>query len=115
MSARIGVLAHNQELNVRPGTYILRAIGEEMVRRLVAERISSKKIRMFAPDTTFRFLKPLHPSVSPYHAPESMPSREVPGVFFRRPPSDMNLIGCLAAQRCAHGRQPARPIAVNQF
>src|ERR1035437_4132654 len=88
VSANIGVLAHYQPLAVRPACHIPRAVAQEILRRLMAEPISAKVIRMFPPDSAFQFLKPLHPSASCLHAPESMPPRDVPGVFFQEPQSD---------------------------
>ncbi len=92
MSSQVGVLAHYQPSDVKPSCHISRAIAKEMLRRLMAEPLTAKVIRMFPPDSIFPVLKPLHPSVSPFHAAEPLPPRDVPGVFFQRPQSEAWLL-----------------------
>lgn len=88
VSSQVGVLAHYQPLDVKPSCHIPRAIAKEILRRLMAEPVTAKVIRMFPPDSTFPVLKPLQPSVSPFHAAEPLPPREVPNCYFQLPQSD---------------------------
>lgn len=56
-----------------------------MVRRMVAERISRKLIRMLPPDSLFRAAK-LAPEIGNY-IPERLPPREVENCKFKPPTS----------------------------
>ena len=81
---RVGVLAHNQPLSARAGTHIASGVAEDLVRRLAAERVSRKVIRMFAPESVF-LVKRETPIAN--YIPEKLPPREVSGCRFRGPVS----------------------------
>jgi hypothetical protein len=53
----IGFLAHNQPLGTKPKTFVAKDDAEELVREMFAERVSSKLIRAFPPDSPFRLLR----------------------------------------------------------
>jgi len=88
VSSQTGVLAHNQPATAKASCHIPRAVAEEMVRRMVAERISSKIIRRFAPDSVFPVLKASR-IVPTYRddIPELLPPAEIPNCFFEQPAS----------------------------
>ena len=56
MSFNVGVLCHYQPLDSKPSTHLPKDVARELVRRMIAERISHKVIRMFEPGT-FNALK----------------------------------------------------------
>ncbi len=80
---RVGVLAHNQPLSARASTHIASRVAEDLVKRLVAERISRKLIRMFAPGSVFVTTQREAPIAN--YIPEKLPPREVSGCRFRGP------------------------------
>jgi hypothetical protein len=49
----VAVLSHHQPAGSRTGTFVPRDVADELVRRLAAERISAKVIRMMPPDSVF--------------------------------------------------------------
>jgi hypothetical protein len=79
----VSVLAHNQGLGSPASTRVAAAIADELVRRLVCERISRKLIRMFAPGSVFLALRADRPIAN--CVPEKLPPREVSGCVFRGP------------------------------
>jgi len=82
---RVAFLGHSQprDGSVRPsGGYISKSEAEALVRLLVAERISQKRIRAFEPGL-YRALSPIS------FMPQRLPSAELPGVKFIPPPTDL--------------------------
>jgi hypothetical protein len=73
---QIGVLAAYQQPCDRPRTFLGKDVAREMVRRMVAEQISAKLIRVFPDDSLFTVLKPLRPSDAAY-VPAHYPPVEV--------------------------------------
>jgi hypothetical protein len=82
----VAVLAHYQPLDCHPGTSLPETVAEEMVQRMVAERISRKLIRMLPPDSVFPVAN-LCPQTRRY-IPEKLPPREVNGTYFQPPRSN---------------------------
>ena len=85
---RVGVLSPQQALGARPSTFIAKEDAAFLVHRMAAEKISNKVIRLFAPDSPFRAIKPARNS----YVPAKLPSAEMPGLRFahasmRRPMS----------------------------
>jgi hypothetical protein len=78
-----GVLAHNQDGNVRASTFVPKDVADELVRRLICERISHKKIRMFPPKSVFLAERPNRPAS--YDLPEKLPPAEVENCKFIPP------------------------------
>jgi hypothetical protein len=72
---RTGFLAHHQSAESRPTTFIPKRIADELIHRCMAERISQKLIRAFAPDSPFRLL----PSIEYKRSiPAKLPPVELP-------------------------------------
>jgi hypothetical protein len=86
VSSQVGILAHNQPTSAKASCHIPRAMAEEMVQRMVAERISSKIIRRFAPDSVFPVLKPSR-LIPTYRddVPSVLPPSEIPNCYFQQP------------------------------
>lgn len=85
MSSHIGVLAHYQPLDSRPGTHLRADDADLLVQRMIAERISRKLIRLFAPDSVFLVGK-FCPQTRRF-IPTKLPPREVNGTYFQAPRS----------------------------
>src|SRR5450755_1620316 len=97
MASRFGVLDVHQTVSESPALpYLKRAVALRKVRRGLAEQIGERLIRILA---VRRIPEPEPAFVVSSYIPESMPPRELPNCFFQRPPSDVNLIGFLAAQK----------------
>lgn len=79
----VSVLAHNQALGTPASTRVPADVAEELVRRLVCEKISQKLIRMLAPESAF-LVKRAEPPIADCK-PEKLPPREVSGCVFRGP------------------------------
>jgi hypothetical protein len=80
----ITVLSHHQPIGSRSGTAILAAVADELVQRMAAEKISSKVIRMMAPDSVFLpALQVAQAGVR--YIPAKLSSGEIGGTLFRQP------------------------------
>ena len=82
MSAKTGVLAHYEGRGSRPSTHVSDVIARLLVHRMVAERISSKLIRMLPPDSVFpvkQFTR------TTQFVPTKLPPVEIGGCHFRLP------------------------------
>ena len=86
MSSNVGVLAHNQPLTGKANTHVDRDVAYELLRRMVAEPITHKLIRMFPPESVFPAIRMF--SGRKIYVPEKLPPREVPGCWFQLPQSD---------------------------
>lgn len=51
MSHNAGILAHYESRSARPTTFVPVDVADEMVRRMAAERISRRVVRLIAPDS----------------------------------------------------------------
>jgi hypothetical protein len=86
VSAQVLVLHFNQPGSAIRGPRIPRDVAEEMVRRMICERLSAKKIRMFPPDSVFPILKALPPSIlAVYEQLILATGPELPGIRFKEP------------------------------
>ena len=83
MSSKVGVLAHNQPATAKARTHLPRDVAAELVQRMGAERLTSKLIRMFPPDSVFPLLKPA--IGAHYYVPAKLPPAELPGIYFSGP------------------------------
>jgi hypothetical protein len=80
----IGFLAHDQSRFTRPKTFVSKDDADLLVAEMFAERISSKLIRAFAPDSPFRRLQLSTPRT--HSLPEKIPTAvEMGGVHFQLP------------------------------
>jgi hypothetical protein len=80
----IGFLAHDQSLFIKPKTFVSKDDADWLVDELVAERISSKLIRAFAPDSPFRRLQLSAPRTRSLPEKISL-AAEMDGVRFQLP------------------------------
>jgi hypothetical protein len=80
---RVGFLAHYQPMDARPSTFISKDVAEQLLARLAAEKISSKVIRAFPPDSSFLVLKPILHNFS--FIPGKLPRVELPGLHLEFP------------------------------
>lgn len=83
MSRRVGFLAANQPIDAKPSRWIPKDEANTLVSDLLAERISQKLIRAFAPGSVFRVSGPV--VVSSHQGYGS----ELPGLRFV-PPASQN-------------------------
>lgn len=84
---RVAFLGHNQSLDEvrRPsGGHLTREDAEQLVRDFLAERISQKAIRAFAPGTSFRTILEAR-SVYRFGIPGKLPPAEVENCKFVPP------------------------------
>jgi hypothetical protein len=81
----VSVLAHNQALGTPASTRVTADVAEELVRRLICERITRKLIRMLAPESVFRAPRADVPAAIADYVLEKLPPREVSGCVFRGP------------------------------
>lgn len=72
------VLSHYQSCDFPGTTYVPYDVAKLLVNRMVCESLSSKVIRMFAPDAVFAAIK-IDPEVQHY-IPDVMPPAEVENV-----------------------------------
>lgn len=87
-TSNTGVLADYEPPTARARTFVPRDVAKEMVRRLMAERLSQSLIRMFPVDSAFPGLKPLLLRSDHRRALlQPMPPREVPNCKFVQPAS----------------------------
>lgn len=70
MAQNVGLLDHQQPSTARPRTFIPKDIARQMEQHLVAERLSARLYRLFAPDSVFPQLRP------PIQVPRSRPVYE---------------------------------------
>ena len=82
----IGFLAHDQSRFTKPKTFVSKDDADLLVAEMVAERISNKLIRAFAPDSPFRRLN-LTPRAS--DLPKISLAAEMDGVWFQLPGDSM--------------------------
>lgn len=59
--AHIEVLAWHQPEDARSGTFVPSDVAHDLLQRLAAEKINSKKIRMFSPDSVYMAGRQLSP------------------------------------------------------
>jgi hypothetical protein len=85
----IGFLAHDQISLARPRTFLSRVDADWLVAELLAERITNKVIRAFAPDSAFRALSQKYSSRNcrVTGTPGKIPSVDLPGIRFEQPKS----------------------------
>jgi hypothetical protein len=83
VSQQVGILDWHQEVTVRPTTFIPKWAAELLVARLAAEKVSSRIIRRFAPDSVFYARQPL-PETSRF-IPSKLPPVEVGNCRFVPP------------------------------
>lgn len=83
----IAVLSHHQPAGSRAGTFLPPDVADELVRRMAAERLSAKVIRMMRPDSVFlAAVKAVLPEVR--YVPVKLPAVEVENCRFVPPASD---------------------------
>jgi hypothetical protein len=81
---QVGVLEHFQPAGVRAHTHVPKNVAEDLVRRMVAERVSQKVIRMFPPGSVFASpIKAALPATR--YIPEKLPPAEIEGTRFQPP------------------------------
>lgn len=86
MSVKVGILAANQPSTAKARTFVDRVIALEMVRRMGAEKITARLIRLFPVDSVFSVLKPSREDVRRY-VPEILPCPEISATYFEEPES----------------------------
>lgn len=86
MPANIGVLDYHQASTEIPKTFIPSDVAAELVRRLIAEQLSRRVIRVFGPESPFPVLKAQAPPRE-FHSAGTLPPGEVPGCYFQLPQS----------------------------
>jgi hypothetical protein len=79
----VSVLAHNQALGTPASTRVTADVAQELVRRMVCERITRKLIRMFPPASVFLAKRAQAPIAN--YSLKHLPPREVGGCVFRGP------------------------------
>ena len=84
--AYVGVLAHFQPVDCRPSTRLSQEAADELVRRMICERINQKLIRMLPPHSVFLAARPNRPAC--FNLPEILPPVEVGNCRFIPPPTD---------------------------
>jgi hypothetical protein len=80
---RVGVLAPEQSRFERAKSFLSKEDAEFLLSEMIAERISSKLIRLFAADSPFRCLRPTRTTNF-----IQLPPREVENCFFVPPRTD---------------------------
>jgi hypothetical protein len=85
---QVGVLEHFQPSGIRATTHVPQQIAEDLVQRMVAERVSQRLIRMLPPGSIFP-VKAAFPNSASY-IPEKLPPVEVEGTYFEPPASADN-------------------------
>jgi hypothetical protein len=85
----IGFLAHDQPIGVRAKTFLSKEDADWLVAEMLAERISSKLIKAFAPESAFRALATKYSSRNCRltGAPGKLPAVDLPGLRFEQPKS----------------------------
>jgi len=84
VSQNTGVLAFYESPASRPTTFIPRDDADFLVQRLVAERVSRRVIRLFAPDSVFSAVKSF-PQPNPTEEINLDMPPELPGLLFVLP------------------------------
>lgn len=85
MSAKVGFLAHYQPLGTKATTHIPRDIADDLVTRMIAERITQKVIRAFPPNTPFQRL---NVGGSTRYIPDRLPPAELECTRFQLPQTE---------------------------
>jgi hypothetical protein len=80
---RVGVLCPEQSRFERAKSFLSREDAEFLVSEMIAEKLSSKLIRLFAASSPFRRLRPTKTTNF-----IKLPPREVENCFFVPPPTD---------------------------
>ena len=73
------------------------AVADILVQRMICERISRKRIRMFSPDSVFAATK-YCPEVLTY-IPDTLPPAEVEGTYFQPPASEKESVSTMPRMR----------------
>src|ERR1700722_575730 len=102
----IGFLAHDQSRLTKATTFVSKDDADFLVAKMVAERISSKLIRAFSPDSPFRLLQ-LSAATRNRSLPEKISvAVEMDGVRFQLPTDsiwrDQHLMATRSLQTRAH-------------
>jgi hypothetical protein len=87
--AHIEVLAWHQPEDARSRTFVPDDVARDLLQRLAAEKISSKKIRMFSPDSVYMAGRQLSPEYDAILRSLPMPPAEI-GCKFIPPPMQKN-------------------------
>ncbi len=95
MSAKIAVLEAGQSTSDQPTSHVKKSVANLLVRRLQAERLGHKLIRLL-PNAGVVITSPLpperqKPTWKPY-IPEQLPHVELPGLVFRATEGDSNVL-----------------------
>jgi hypothetical protein len=85
-AAYIEVLAWHQPDDARSRTFLDADVARDLVQRMAAERLNSRKIRMFSPDSVYMSGRVMNPEVQAILDTLPMPPAEVANCKFVRPP-----------------------------
>jgi hypothetical protein len=88
--AHIEVLAWHQPEDARSRTFVPAEIARDLIQRLAAEKINSKKIRMFSPDSVYLAGRQLSPAWDAMLRNLPLPPIEVGNCKFIPPPMERN-------------------------
>jgi hypothetical protein len=88
--AHIEVLAWHQPEDARSGTFVPADVAHDLLQRLAAERINSKKIRMFSPDSVYLAGRQLSPEYDDVLRALPLPPVEVGNCKFVPPSTERN-------------------------
>jgi len=80
---RVGVLSSEQSRFERARSFVSKTDAEFLLSQMIAEKISSKLVRLFAADSPFRSLRPVKRSEF-----VQLPPREVGNCYFVPPETD---------------------------
>lgn len=88
--AHIEVLAWHQPEDACSRTFVPAEVARDLLQRLAAEKINSKKIRMFSPDSVYMAGRQLSPEYDAILRALPMPPVEVGNCKFVPPPMEKN-------------------------
>lgn len=88
--AHIEVLAWHQPQDARSRTFVPADVAHDLLQRLAAEKINSKKIRMFAPDSVYMAGRQLSPEYDAILRALPMPPAEIGNCKFVPPAIERN-------------------------
>ena len=88
--AHIEVLAWHQPEDACSRTFLDAKVAHDLVQRMVAERVNSRKIRMFAPDSIYMAGRAINPEVQRVLDTLPLPPAEVANCKFIPPPMQKN-------------------------
>ena len=88
--AHIEVLAWHQPEDARSGTFVPADIAHDLIQRLAAEKLNSKKIRMFSPDSVYLAGRQLSPEYDDVLRALPLPPVEVGNCKFVPPAIERN-------------------------